>query len=133
MDFILVIVLGLVFASVLIGPIGWRHSRTESVAGAWLFTLLILLPLMWLPLIWMPPAGPSHFGVYWLSPLLIGLLVVFLLAAAAPPPRRMRPGEEPKAGQDQLEAAGATAIFIDVMFWLFIAGAIALLVIGFLT
>lgn len=133
MDIIFIIVLGLLLASILIGPIGWRHTRTESVAGAWLFTLFILLPLLWLSLVWIPPAGPVHFGVYWLSPLLIGLLLVFMLAAAAPPPRRLRPGEEPKAGHDQLAASGATVIFIDVMFWLFIVGTIALLAIGLLT
>lgn len=133
MDIVFIVLLGLIFASVLTGPVGWRHSRTPSAAGAWLFTLLILFPLMWLALLWIPPAGPAVLGVYWLGPLLVGLLLVFLLAAAAPPPRRLPPGVEPKAGQDQMAAAGATAIFIDAMFWLFFVGAIALLAVGLLT
>jgi len=132
MDIIFVLVLGLIFTSVLIGPLGWRHSRTESVVGAWIFALLILLPLIALSLIWIPPAGPPVFGVYWLGPLLVGLLIFFLLAAAAPPPRRLPPGEQPKAGEDQLASAGAAAVFIDVMFWMFLLGAVALLLVGIL-
>lgn len=132
MDIIFIVLLGLLFATVLTGPLGWRHSRSVSGAGAWTFTLLVLLPLLWLALIWLPPAGPTLFGVYWLSPLLIGLLVVFLLGAAAPTPRRLRRGEEPRAGQDQIETAGATAIFVDAMFWLFFLAALALLAVGLL-
>jgi hypothetical protein len=133
MDILFIVLLALIFASVLIGPVGWRHSRTPSAAGAWIFALLVLLLLMWLALVWIPPAGPVVLGVYWLGPLVVGLLLVFLLAAAAPPPRRLRKGEEPKAGQDQLGGAGTTAVFIDAMFWLFLLGAVALLTLGLLT
>lgn len=133
MDIIFIFLLGLIFASVLTGPVRWRHSRTESAAGAWIFTLLVLLPLLGLSLIWIPPTGPAFIGVYWLGPLLVGLLIFFLLAATAPPARRLRPGEEPKAGQDQLAAAGATVIFFNMMFWLFIFGAATLLVVGMTT
>ena len=130
MDILFVVLLGVILASLLTGPVGWRHSRTPSAAGAWIFTLLVLIPLMWLASLWIPPAGPAVMGVFWLGPTLVGLLLVFLLAAAAPPPPRLPPGKEPKAGEDQLAAAGTTAIFIDVMFWLFLVGAIALVAIG---
>jgi len=128
---IFVLLLGVALAIVLAGPIGWRHQRTDSAAGAWLFSLLVLFPLLWLALVWIPPMGPAVMGVFWLAPVAVGLLVVFPLAAAAPPPRRrLRPGQEPKAGDDQLAAAPAVAIFVDVMFWLFLAGAITLLIVG---
>jgi hypothetical protein len=34
MDIIIALLLGLLFASVLTGPVRWRHSRTESAADA---------------------------------------------------------------------------------------------------
>lgn len=130
MDIIFIFLLGLIIASVLTGPVGWRHSRTKSAVGAWIFTLLVLIPALWLSMIWIPPTGPAVMGVYWLAPLLVGLLIMFLLAAAAPPPRRVRPGVESKMGQDQLAAYGFTAIFINTMFWLFLVGALALLAVS---
>lgn len=130
-DLIFILVLGLFLACILAGPVGWRHQRTSSVAGAWLFSLLVLIPLLWLALLWIPPAGPAIAGVYWFAPLAVGILVVLLLAATAPPPRkRLRKGEEPKPGEDQLSAAPAAAVFVDIMFWLFFLGAIALLIAG---
>lgn len=133
-NFIFAVLLGVMLAVILAGPMGWRHHRTNSAAGAWLFSLLVLFPLLWLALVWIPPMGPAVMGVFWLAPVAVGLLVVFLLSAAAPPPRcRLRPGEEPRAGEDQLAAAPAVAIFVDVMFWLFFAGAITLLIVGLLS
>jgi hypothetical protein len=91
MDILFIVVLGFVIASVMIGPIGWRHSRTSSVAGAWLFVVLAILPLLWLASEWIPPAGPAILGVYWVGPVAAGVLLMLLLAAAAPPPHRLKP------------------------------------------
>lgn len=134
-DVVYITLLGLVLAWLLTGPGGWRHHRSEGFAGAWLFVVLVLLPVLWLAMVWVPPAGPAISGVAWLMPLVVGLLVVFLLASVSPPPRRrLGPNEEPKAGQQQRAAeTGPAAIFVDALFWLFLALAAALLIIGVAT
>jgi len=130
MDLLLVILLALLFATILTGPVGWRHHRTENWAGAWLFMLLIFIPLLWLTILWIPPGGPLIMGVSWVAPVLVGLLLALLLASTAPPPRRLPPRREPVAGEDQLAEAGIAAIFIDIVFILFLVGALALLIAG---
>jgi len=139
-EFLLAILLAVLFAAVLAWPLGWRHHRVGGALAAWVFTLLILLPLIWLAALWLPRIGPATAGVYWLAPALVGLLLIFVIAAAAPPARGAPPRarlDEPPAetvdGAPEARNAGLLAIFIDAMFWIFFLGAIALLIIGYST
>lgn len=71
-------------------------------------------------------------GVYWAGPLLVGLLVFFLLAAVVPPAREPPPtvAGERALTEEEVETAGAVAVFVNVMFWLFLITAITLLIVG---
>jgi hypothetical protein len=130
-EILLIVVLALLLASLLVGPIGWRHDRVDGFLGAWIFALLVLLPLLWLTVLWVPPAGPAAFGLYWAAPLVVGLLVLLLLVATSPLPRRGRGGEvRPEPTDGEVAAAGITAVFLDVILWLFLILAIAFILIG---
>jgi len=134
---IFVVLLTLFLTSLLAFPFGWRHGRaTDGVFASWLFTILVLLPIVWAAAIWLPPAGPTVVGVSWVGPLVVGLLVALLLAALAPP--RIRPASTPpaEAGTPPRESAIAAhegRVFADMMFWVFLAFAVGLVITGYVT
>lgn len=135
---IFVVLLTLFLTSLLAFPFGWRHGRSrDDVFASWLFAILVLLPLVWAAAIWLPPAGPAIAGVNWVGPLLVGLLIALLLAALAPP--RLRPlSATPPTGAatapgDRTIAAREDRVFADLMFWVFLALAVGLVITGYVT
>lgn len=131
---LLALLLALAISSILAGPVGWRHSKAPSGAGAmvgaWVFLFILLFPLVWLAALWLPATGPVVGGVYWVGPLLAGLLFAVLLAAAAPPPKRAdRQGFTPDT--DQVGTVGPASLMIDIFFWVFIVFAVVMLIISY--
>ena len=134
-----VVLLSLLLASLLIGPVGWRHNRAgERAIISWIFTIMVLLPLIWAATIWLPPAGPVVAGVSWVGPLLVGLMIAFLLAALAP---RREPVVRHRSGQGvartsgpppgEVVAAREERVFADVMLWVFLVLGVGLIVGGY--
>ncbi len=133
---VFVVLLTLLLASLLTGPVGWRHNRAgERAIISWIFTIMVLLPLIWAATIWLPPAGPVVVGVPWVGPLLVGLLVAFLLAALAPPRRSIertpRTERDPGVPASDVVVAREERVFADVMLWVFLALGVGLIAFGY--
>lgn len=106
LDFLLAIVIALVFSVLFVLVMGRRAGpgRSGPLPFVWLF--LVLLMTAWAGGVWIGPMGPLLFGVAWLPFLLAGLLVALVIAAATELGRR--------SGADPEDDADADASRIDV-------------------
>ncbi|MFW5644940.1 MAG: hypothetical protein ACOCZL_03425 [Bacteroidota bacterium] len=79
----------------------------------WTFFLVILLAVIAAD-IWVQPIGPYYRDVYWLPPLVVGILFALILAAASPGKK-----ERKRVDQAGAEYHGDKVAFIalGVFFW----------------
>lgn len=135
LDLVFAIFIAMILASLITGPVGWRHPRLHNAQptgrrATGMFLFLILLPLIWAGGLWLSPMGPEVSGSYWLPPLLVGLLVALLVLAVGSAGGPTTLGDNARAGAgaepDIGEAAtiGITALF-GLFFWLLLLGAAA--------
>ena len=91
----------------------------------WVFYLVIFFGIL-LADIWLRPMGPYWLDVYWIPPLIVGVLVALLLAAATPEKsiREKRRKKDSDEEDDKSPLAGISIFFWIVLF-LFIVFAIA--------
>lgn len=92
----------------------------------WTFFLVILLAVMAAD-IWIEPIGPYYRDVYWLPPLVVGILFALILAAASP-------GKQDRKRVDQSgeEYQGDKVAFIalGIFFWFLLILLLVLVVSG---
>jgi hypothetical protein len=107
-DVIVALVIGV--GLTVIFTLGFR--RRGPWANVLLFFLVVFLGT-WTAGIWIPPVGPSLLGIYWLSPLMVGLILALLLAAAFPAIPRRRSREEIEL---KPEVPSPVVVAVDVFF-----------------
>ena len=96
----------------------------------WAFFAIIFLAV-WAADIWITPFGPYYNEVYWLPPLIVGVLIAILLAAATPTRRSRRTTDtHPPATEYETDAVAAT---LGILFWILLALFIISIVIGLVT
>jgi len=100
--------------------------------GPWSNVLLFFLVVFlgtWTAGIWIPPVGPPVRGVFWLSPLMVGLILALLLAAAYPATPRKRPRDEIKLKPD---VPAPVVVAVDVFFIVLLILFAVVILIGYL-
>jgi hypothetical protein len=112
-DLLLALAVGLLLTAIF--SLGLRNRGPWDLW--WVFLLVVFLAA-WAGSVWMTPVGPPLFGVYWLSPLLVGLMIALLLAAATPQ-RSPRTRAEAIA---QARAEEETALAFTIFFWILLIG-----------
>jgi hypothetical protein len=123
-DIVIALLIGVVLT--LIFTLGFR--RRGPWANVLLFFLVVFLGT-WTASIWIPPVGPSLLGVFWLSPLMVGLILALLLAAAFPATPRRRSREEIRL---KPEIPSLVAVAVDVFFIILLILFGAVILIGYL-
>jgi hypothetical protein len=93
----------------------------------WTFFMLVFLTIL-LVGVWILPAGPMYRGIYYLPPLVAGILVALLLAATTPSPRTRA-----KLERRDEEKEDADFYAIGIFFWVLFALMIIILGIGYFT
>ena len=92
----------------------------------WTFFLVILLAVL-VADIWIDPIGPYYRDVYWLPPLVVGILFALILAAASPGKK-----DRKRVDQEGEEYKGDKVAFIalGVFFWFLLILLLVLAVTG---
>lgn len=125
-DLIVALILGLIFAVLIAGLVGWRHPSEPGAGagGAILFAFLIIFLATWAGGVWLQPYGPLVGGTPWVAFLLVSLLIALILVAvAAPPPRDVR--------AEPAEVTRKAAAFSG-FFWALVVVLILLIIFGYL-
>ena len=121
---IIALLLALVFAA---------FNNRGPWGNFWIFFIIIFLG-MWLIGLWFQPAGPVWNGVAWLDLLIVGIILSLLLGAAAE--KQNKDQEFPRTPEGEVDLVEAARqepgamILSGIMFWMFMALLIALVVIG---
>ncbi len=125
-DLIVALILGLVFAVLIAGLLGWRHPSEPGagIGGAVLFAFLLIFLATWAGGVWLQPYGPLVGGTPWVAFLVVSLLIaLLLLAVAAPPPREVR-AQPPEIARKAAAFSG--------FFWVLAIVLILIIVFGYL-
>jgi len=72
------LILALILGAVLTAVFAFGFRRRGSGASVLLFFLLVFLGT-WAASLWIGPVGPTLLGLYWLPPLMVGLVIALLL------------------------------------------------------
>jgi hypothetical protein len=123
-DVVVALVIGILLT--LIFTVGFRRRGPWS--NVLLFFLFVFLGT-WTASIWIPPVGPPLRGVFWLSPLIVGLILALLLAAAFPATPRRQSREEIKLKPD---VPSPVVVAVDVFFIILLILFAAVILIGYL-
>lgn len=105
----------IVFVALVIAAIFSYGFRIAGPWGSFWTFFIVLLLSVWAADVWLSPAGPYWNDVYWVPPLIVGIIVALLLAAATPAARRRKPASEvrePTPGEE------ASAIAVGTLFWI---------------
>lgn len=126
------ILLGLFYLTGLAAIITFIFRKFLSARGPWgsfwtFFTIVLLAVLA--SDLWIGPIGPYYADVYWLPPLIVGVLIAFLLSATTPPGKPLTRNE--KLSGEKLEGQ-ETAVVIGNFFWFLLVLMLILVVLGFL-
>ncbi|MBN2554118.1 MAG: hypothetical protein JXB06_15175 [Spirochaetales bacterium] len=123
-DLILALAIGVVLT--LVFTFGFRRRGPWS--NVLLFFLVVFLGA-WTAGIWIPPLGPPLRGVFWVSPLMVGLILALLLAASYPATPRERSREEINL---KPEVPSPVVVAMDVFFIILLIVFAAVILIGYL-
>ncbi|MDX1571302.1 MAG: hypothetical protein R3200_12530 [Xanthomonadales bacterium] len=118
------LLLGLIVASLLVGPAGRRGPGPWSGFG---FFFLILFFFIWAAGVWITPVGPHFYGASWATFLVSALLLFLLFAALLPPSTPRRHPADP----EMVEPDAAAAV-VGVVFWLLLVGLILAIVAAYI-
>lgn len=94
----------------------------------WTFFSVTLLAVIAADL-WIEPIGPYYGDIYWLPPLVVGLIIAFLLAATSPPNKPIPRLKEPL---NEMVEKQSTVIALGTFFWFLLILMLLLIVLGFL-
>jgi hypothetical protein len=87
-EFLIMLGIAVLAVALLVGVLGWRRVENGPLWDSAIFVFLVLYPALWVARLWVRPAGPTVLGVYWVPPLVVGLIVAFIIGAALPRRRR---------------------------------------------
>lgn len=93
----------------------------------WTFFLIIFFSI-WIADIWLRPLGPYWRDVYWLPPLVAGILVAFVLAAATPSQSKARR----ILSKDTDRREDTSTVALGLFFWLTLILLVILVIAGLL-
>ena len=123
----ILLALGIGVLLTLVFTLGFRRRGPWS--NVLLFFLLVFLGA-WTASIWIAPVGPPLLGVYWISPLMVALILALLLAAAYPAtPRNRRRRDEIDL---KTEVPSPVIVAVDVFFIILLVVFAAVILIGYL-
>lgn len=124
-------ILYLLFVAVLITLIFALLLRVRGPWGnIWIFFIIILLSVL-IAGIYVQPAGPVYREIYWLPPMVVGILIALLLAATTPSPRTrsiLSVKEEEK--EDEKKKEEADFYTLGIFFWVLFVFMLIILGIG---
>jgi len=121
----------LIGIAVLITFIFTKLMRVSGPWGSfWTFFSIILLAILAADF-WIAPVGPYYEDIYWLPPLVVGVIMAFLLAATSPPNKRRRTKAEEPLYQVVEDHPGTLAL--GAFFWFLLILMLLLVVAGFLS
>ncbi len=106
----------------------WFLSARGPWGSFWTFFTIVLLAILASDL-WIGPIGPYYADVYWLPPLIVGVLIAFLLAATTPPGKPLTRNE--KLSNENL-VEEKTSVVVGRFFWFLIVFLFILILLGFL-
>jgi hypothetical protein len=121
----ILLALGIAIVLTLLFTFGLRRRGPWS--NVLLFFLLIFLAA-WTASIWISPVGPPLFGIFWVSPLMVGVILALLLAAAFPTTPKAKRREE----IDLQKGPSSVAAVVDVFFVILLIVFAAVILIGYL-
>lgn len=119
--FVIAFVLSIIFGA----AFRWERPGRPGLWPSMFFLFVIIFLVTWAIGGWVTPVGPSMSGIYWLSFLIVGVIVALILAAAIPPRRRPRNIEEAKR---QAESASETQAMLGAFFWILFIAMIIILI-----
>jgi hypothetical protein len=100
--------------------------RVRSKRRVFVFFTVVFLAA-WAGGIWVTPAGPSFLGIYWLSFLIVGLILALLFETITVLARpRKWPQAEQKQEAEEIEAE------LSVFFFILFVAFVILIVVGYL-
>lgn len=122
-------ILYLLFVAVLITLVFSILMRIKGPWGnVWIFFVIILLAVL-IAGIYIQPAGPVYRDIYWLPPLVVGILIALLLAATTPSPRtRTKLLDEVDGNEKEKEEADLYSL--GIFFWVLFVVMLVMLAIG---
>jgi hypothetical protein len=94
----------------------------------WTFFSVTLLAILATDL-WIEPLGPYYGDIYWLPPLIVGVIIAFLLAATSPP---VNPIPRLKEPLNEMVEERSKVIALGTFFWFLLILMLILIVLGFL-
>jgi hypothetical protein len=116
---IIALLITIFFSSLLRMPGPWGK--------AWTFFIVILLAVIAAGL-WIQPAGPLYRDIYYMPPLVVGILVALLLAAATPSPRARTALDRSEKKEEKREN---DFYALGIFFWILFALMLIILAIGY--
>jgi len=116
LDLVCALFVGLILTIVFTGGIPGQGRWVNF----WFFFIIIALAA-WAGGVWTAPIGPSWWGVYWLSFLVVGLIFALVLASSLPrrPPQSRR--EAIKQALDVAEGEKTAEGVVGIFFWVLVA------------
>lgn len=125
------IVIALLIALLL--PVSGR--RGPAGFAGFFFFFLIFLFAGWAASLWLVPVGPVFYGVYWLGPLVVTLLLALILMAVIP-------ASKPRSGADEVVRSEpetdtktnvryAVGIGFTIFFWIAMIGLLVAVYAGY--
>jgi hypothetical protein len=120
LDLVFAVVSGLVLLILL--TLVFRRSGSWSTIVAY---FVVISLSAWVGGLWLRPAGPTLFGIYWLTFLFTGAIVTLLIAVLIPPEPLKRRGTEP------IEVRVERRKLLGVFFWVLIVLLIFIIVLGY--
>lgn len=123
---------GLLYLISLAAIITFVFTKLLRVRGPWgsfwTFFSVIILAILAADL-WIEPVGPYYGDIYWLPPLIVGLIIAILLAATSPPAKPIKKLKEPL---NELVEQQSKAIALGTFFWFLLILMLLLVVFGFI-
>lgn len=97
----------------------------------WTFFSIVLLAILATDL-WIAPVGPYYEDIYWLPPLVVGVIIAILLAATSPPhERKLTKAKEPFYQVVKDEHPGVIAL--GVFFWFLMFLMLVIVIAGYVS
>jgi hypothetical protein len=123
---------GLLYLFSLAAIITFIFTKLLRVRGPWgsfwTFFSVTLLAILAADL-WIEPIGPFYGEIYWLPPLIVGIIIAFLLAATSPP---AKPIDKLKEPFNEIVEEQSKTIALGTFFWFLLILMLILIVLGFL-